>query len=104
MCASTGQGRLSGSARRGFGSSLPGLSIHGCHGSPYLVRLARHLRAAGIRAVHIRRERREGFKAGALADGLLYAAVLVLGQSVRLVGDTGAKAPQRLNRENKVHA
>ena len=39
------------------------------------------MRAAGIDAVHIRRERREGFKAGALADGLRIAPgefVLVL--------------------------
>jgi uncharacterized protein len=39
-----------------------------------------------------------------IGDGLLYAAVLVLGQSVRLVGDTGAPAPQRQTRENRVDA
>ena len=39
-----------------------------------------------------------------IGDGLLYAAVLVLGQSVRLVGDTGAEAPQSHERENGVDA
>jgi uncharacterized protein len=39
-----------------------------------------------------------------IGDGLLYAAVLVLGKSVRLVGDTGALAPQGHKRENRVDA
>jgi uncharacterized protein len=39
-----------------------------------------------------------------IGDGLLYAAVLVLGQSVRLVGDTGSPAPQTHKRENRVDA
>jgi hypothetical protein len=39
-----------------------------------------------------------------IGDGLLHAAVLVLGQSVRLVGDTGAQAPQSHKRENRVDA
>jgi uncharacterized protein len=39
-----------------------------------------------------------------IGDNLLYAAVLVLGQSVRLVGDTVARAPQSNNRENRIDA
>jgi uncharacterized protein len=39
-----------------------------------------------------------------IGDGLLHAAVLVLGPSVRLVGDIGAQAPQRHKKENRVHA
>jgi len=39
-----------------------------------------------------------------IGDGLIYAAVLVLGQSVRVVGDTGAQAPQSHERENRVDA
>jgi uncharacterized protein len=39
-----------------------------------------------------------------IGDNLVHAAVLVLGQSVRLVGDTGARAPQRQQRENRVDA
>lgn len=39
-----------------------------------------------------------------IGDGLLHAAVLVLGQSVRLVGDTGAEAPQSHKRENRIDA
>ena len=39
-----------------------------------------------------------------IGDGLIYAAVLVLGQSVRIVGDTGAQAPQSHKRENRVDA
>jgi ApbE superfamily uncharacterized protein (UPF0280 family) len=39
-----------------------------------------------------------------IGDGLIYAAVLVLGQSVRLVGDTGARVPQRDKKENRVDA
>jgi uncharacterized protein len=38
-----------------------------------------------------------------IGDGLLYGAVLVLGQSVRVVGDTGARVPQS-QKENKVDA
>jgi uncharacterized protein len=36
--------------------------------------------------------------------GLIYAAVLVLGPSVRLVGNTGAEALRSYKRENRVHA
>jgi uncharacterized protein len=39
-----------------------------------------------------------------IEDGLLCAAVLVLGQSVRLVGDMGAHAPDHHERENRVDA
>jgi uncharacterized protein len=41
---------------------------------------------------------------GMIEDGLLFAAVLVLGQTVRLVGYPGADAPQTQQRENRIDA